>query len=211
LWVACRCGHEAMAQLLARGVTHHRKHFDHGTVTKPSDRHPRADVDRTFEGGLTPRWVASKRKGWDTSGWGSAEPDPDQAAVNEQLARKKQQEASVLELGDDHSLFSQQQQQQQQQQGAAGAEHTAGPLTDEELATVPTAHHVADSRRGWVAPRQHGGGYTPRKSQTEQRRQRQQELVVDAFRSEGYAAVASTLSKEDRKCLGTYYESNHLY
>jgi cytohesin len=209
LWVACRCGHEAMAQLLARGVTHHRKHFDHGTVTKPSDRHPRADVDRTFEGGLTPRWVASKRKGWDTSGWGNAEPDPDQAAVNEQLALKKQQEASVLELGDDHSLFSQQ--QQQQQQGAAAAEHTAGPLTDEELATVPTAHHVADSRRGWVAPRQHGGGYTPRKSQREQQRQRQQELIVDAFRSEGYAAVASTLSKEDRKCLGTYYESNHLY
>lgn len=143
----------------------------------------RVHVCRPFEDGLTPRWVASKRYAWNTSGWERVELEPAGADLSETISKQRQNMA--LELGrrnrETHSSDDE------------PAVHAHGSETIRR-----SEARMEDNRHGWTA---HQGSASSRAH-----RQQDCPVVAKAFRAEGYAVIVDTLSSEDALCLQDFYQ-----
>ena len=136
-----------------------------------------------FEDGLTPRWLASKRHGWNTTGWESEESKL--AVVDSKEARlSKEQQDITLELGfrkDDRR---------------SAEERMVNTRVAE---TTPQATRLEDTRRGWASHRH--------SVSSRAHRQQDDSLLAEAFSAHGYAVIADTLSNEEAVCLRNFYQS----
>lgn len=143
----------------------------------------RVHVCRPFEDGLTPRWVANKRYGWNTSGWEGMELEPAEMDLSETIS--KQRRNTALELG------------RRSRETHSSNDEPVVDAHGSETVRRPAAR-MKENRRGWTSHRDSASS----------RAHQQQDCpaVAKAFRAEGYAAMVNTLTNEDAVCLQDFYQ-----